>query len=363
MLCCDEGIIKTIQKLILDEMRSIGPFVLLLVVLTTAFTFAMDEEPPGTSRPGKEIHTEHGWIPEHELLPVAWPHPLDGAQANPGSMSPSHHQTSAMPADQATQSVLDRAGPSASSSLFPMPDSQAEQPAPYEHPAFEQGGRTWGPYVLGEEKFSPVTYPLDISAFKHLYDSDGIQFQNFEHLYQQGLLVTSGTSFRPDPLALKAIYQKIWTSLKEKQQLEPDVVRDDSKLLEGEYLWPPVLPTGVDRKLDMPSDKLLSKLRSSITSRLKTHNQQSPKLYHIEVAVNGETRHYLMFSPKTWYAVSHWAEDEGPRPWAFLESYKQLASGSNRLALAGMTFLPHHSDVYLRDAGTITPAFMQALHP
>ncbi|SPO27282.1 uncharacterized protein UTRI_10399 [Ustilago trichophora] len=343
-------------------MTSIGPFVLLVVVLMTTLTFGMDEEPPGTSNPAKEIYTEHGWIPEHELLPVAWSQSLDGVQASPGSVSPSHPQAAALPAGQARQSVLGRVGPSTSSSLYPMLNSQAEHPAPYYHiPAFEQhpGGRMWGPYTVGEERFSPKTYPLDIPAFEHLYNSRDIQFQDFEHLYQQGHFRTSGTSFRPDPLALEAIRQKIWTSLREKQKLEPGIVRADTGLREGEYLWPPVHPTGVDRKLDMPSGKLLSKLRAAITNRLRTHNHQFQILYHIQVPVKDETRHFLMFSPKTWNVVNHWAEEGGPRPWAFFESYKHTASGSgDRLALAGLTFLPHHSDIYLREAGIITPAFI-----
>ncbi|SPO26928.1 uncharacterized protein UTRI_10399_B [Ustilago trichophora] len=392
-------------------MRSIRPFVL-LVVLTTAFTFGMDEEPPRASdpeperpeapKPKRQTHILHGFVPEHEFLPVPWSNPSDGVQhgwgqaynvpssgsrlfpvltelaptsssgskANLEITSTSQPSTSALPADQAPQSALDRVAPSTSSSLFPTMDSQAVpgtpgQPNPYDHiPAFQQHpeGRIWGPYALGGELFHPVAYPLNIPAFEHLYDDDGVTFLDFENLYQRGQFRASGMRFRPEPSALEAIHEKIWASLKEHQKLEPGIVRGETNLLEGEYLWPPVYQTGVDGRLNMPSNTLLRKLRSAITYRLKTHSRETPRMYHIEATVKGNKRHFLMFPPKTWNFVNHWAEDEGPRPWVYLESYKQPASGSrDPLAFLGLTFLPHHADEHLLKNGIITPAFIQAL--
>ncbi|SPO27283.1 uncharacterized protein UTRI_10400 [Ustilago trichophora] len=388
----------------LGKMRSIGPSALFIVVLTATFAVAMDEEPQGSSNPEPRVYTQAVFIPEHHFYPVqesdaayggepGWelrrtaptrsnrligilPDLLRNEAEDHGAdlhrMSLSYPSSSAFPANQAPRPNLASSWQPGQGFSSSVPDrtttprqpdhpGSSYQASDIRQPLEQQQGRA---YTLGSDKFSMHTYPLDLPAFKHLYN-DGASFENFEDHFDGRQLLTRGTLFRPDPEVLRAIQHKIWQQLA-KSGIQTKPVDAAISLHEGEYLWPPVeaLHPFVDR-LGISSHTPVRKMRAEITHRLLIHSVEEPRLFRMDVQVGRDTRHILTFP------VRHAEFDDGllaapgSKPWLFYEGVMHDGTGIPshkifRLAVLGSTYLPQGTDADLRAAGILKVAFLSA---
>lgn len=234
--------------------------------------------------------------------------------------------------------------------------SRSQFRLPYHLPAFELRGQRWGPYQVGTDRFALQAYPLDLPAFRHLYQGYALRSWkpwNFEHFIANDAFSAAGIRFQPDPSVLLAIRGLIWRSL-QTEGIAPRLVSQGETLIQGDYLWPPVEITrfGSD-DLDIVRSLLTQRIRQAIAEQISVHSIGRPRLFHLEVIIGHQVRHILMvparvprfFDPSRSFADS--------QPWFFFEGMR--ATG-NRLAFLGATFLPKDVEWVLLKSQTIQVA-------
>ncbi|SPO27265.1 uncharacterized protein UTRI_10382 [Ustilago trichophora] len=382
-------------------MRSIGLGALFFAVLAAAFAVAMDGQPPGTSH--SEPRLDHVFAPEHYFYPVQESDPAyrgePGWELRPNTptrsnrpigfrpdslgytayeaklhgMTLSHPSSSAFPENQAPgpdlasswqpgQGSTSRMLDGTSLPLQPGHAGSSYQASDFQRPLEQQQG---GAYILGSDKFSMHTYPLDLPAFKHLYSDDGALFENFERHFDGIQLISRGTVFRPDPEILRAIQHQIWKQLASKG-VHPKPVSPDIPLHEGEYLWPPVEASQTFAgQLEISPYRLGKKLRKTISRRLDTHSGKEPRLFRMDLKMGSDTRHILMFPVRHADFVGGSVTAPGPSPWLFYEGVTYGGARHPhqeifRLAVLGSTYLPQGTEAHLRGANILEIAFLDA---
>lgn len=209
------------------------------------------------------------------------------------------------------------------------------QPAPL-HDTQSQGRPWWDRVRVGKDNFLMEPYPLDIPSFRHLYRTDHLLPINFEETMHDRSRHSQGIRYHPEPQILAAIRQRIWNQLRS-DNIEPRLVAGlTSPLTEGEYLWPPVRGD-LREKLDIPSDSL-ERLLNVIRNRVRQHSPDSPKLFHMEVPVQGQTRHILMAAPRVKSFVSEAGRWRETTLWFFYEAKANAVH--RRWYFLGATYLP-----------------------
>lgn len=279
-----------------------------------------------------------------------------------------------------------RPAPSGSQPLDVPPTTSIRRPSrdmPQET-SLEQARRsgTWGPLQTGADNFAFHSYPLDLANLRHLYTRSDLTPVNFEDMMEETFtagstgpskrrrLRSSGTIFYPEPALLESIQQHIWQNLRG-GRIRPQVVDADRPLLEGQYLWPPVqwLAHPADG-LGIESEILTTRLRTTVAQRVRAQSRDPampPLLYHMEVRVNGQTRHILMESIKAGHFVDHKKPPVDAKLWFLFEGMVQETQRGRRprVAFLGATYLPGMSEEKLLEAGAIKPAleeYFRSLH-
>ncbi|KAJ1584217.1 hypothetical protein NDA11_006759 [Ustilago hordei] len=192
---------------------------------------------------------------------------------------------------------------------------------------------------LGKNWFSMQSYTLDMPELQSFYHGDNFEPVNFEDLYTNGRVHTSGAIYRPDPQVLRAIQGQIWPVLKVEGLIQ-NKVSPKYNLKHGEYLWPPFQPgpSGVT-SLDL-RPKLAEELRLRITNRMKQHKQDTPNMYQMQVNVGRNTHHVLMLTGRS----NDYFDEEVHLPqselWLFYESGKVNGEQKPKVAFLGASFLP-----------------------
>ncbi|KAJ1584157.1 hypothetical protein NDA11_005435 [Ustilago hordei] len=252
-----------------------------------------------------------------------------------------------------------------------------------------ESGRVWGPLPIGDEKFSMKSYPLDIGFFHHLYgdtlavpaDFEGFvtdrpihpsyrdtdTFPNQPAAPVQKRIDASGTSYRPEPAVLQAVHDAIWQPLGQ-SGIRPGKL-PQSDVFEGEYLWPPVEAHSDSQHL-FPMSTLLQRIRAIISTKFRSALSGDPSLFHLNVDVNGQIRHILMFPTVSGYYVKHTNTPLTSTLWLLYEGMTVSSDGGRwgrrQLSLLGATYLPKEVvPDYLQDIDVLTVAFgkhMNVLH-
>ncbi|SPC67633.1 uncharacterized protein UHOD_11780 [Ustilago sp. UG-2017b] len=246
-----------------------------------------------------------------------------------------------------------------------------------------ESGRAWGPLPIGDEKFSMKSYPVNIPLFEHLYGDTHAVPDNFENFvtdrpiqsyYQDAdtfpneppapaekRIDARGMSYRPEPVVLQAVHDTIWQHLRQGGMQPKKLYQSD--VFQGEYLWPPVEADRDSEHLILMS-KLLRHYRNAISLKFRNALSGGPSMFHLEVNVNGQIRHILMFPTtrssrvKQMYALSR------SKLWLLYEGMI-IPPGRQQFALLGATYLPNEAHGYLHDHGVLRVAFaehMNVLH-
>ncbi|KAJ1021977.1 hypothetical protein NDA18_005214 [Ustilago nuda] len=251
-----------------------------------------------------------------------------------------------------------------------------------------ESGRAWGPLPIGNEKFSMKSYPLDIGFFHHLYGdtlavptdfegfvtdrpirptyTDTVIFPNQPATPAQKRIDASGTSYRPEPAVLQAVHDTIWQSLGQ-YGIQPRIL-PQSDVFEGEYLWPPVEAHSDSQHL-FPMSTFLQRFRATISTKFRSALWGDSSLFHLNVDVNGQIRHILMFPTISGYYVKHTNTPLKSMLWLLYEgmtvSSNRGRRGRRQLSLLGATYLPKKAPNYLQESGVLRVAFrnhMNVLH-
>lgn len=257
------------------------------------------------------------------------------------------------------------------------------------HPS---SGRRWGPFPLGEDRFTAKSYPLDFPLFEHFYRDNTLRPANFEDYLVDKPFSTRyeddgpnasrtptpggkrinavGIEFAPEPSVLRAVQNTIWRSLKA-AGIHPQRVTfpnmRESEVTQGEYLWPPVrVPfEGEGTELVFPRKLLSDRYRIAISRRLHTGTSEDGRMFHLETQVNGVTRHILMMPARSGAHMIGGPAKEDSKMWVLLEAMvtpREEAVHPQRFALLGATFLPRSAQKVLQEAGVWRPAFPGSLN-
>ncbi|SOV03747.1 uncharacterized protein UDID_19315 [Ustilago sp. UG-2017a] len=315
---------------------------LCITALVTVQVHAVDDADPG-------VRVQ---IPERLLLPVGEQNlARDGRFQLVPSYPPQHEWPTYLPAAQP--------GPvGASSSRQPGPVGAGEGGAsssrqPEEREVSSQPGRVPSdpPLQLGGRWFHMQSYPLDMPELQKFYHNDNFEPFDFEQLHLHHYQ-TSGGIYRPDPQVLHAIHDSIWPVL-ERHGLNQNGVHPGYTLKHGEYLWPPFRqgPGGLD-----PRPNLAVDLRTRITDRTKEHSQTSPKLYRMEVNVDGKKRQVLVLNGRSQNYLNEGVRLPQSELWLFYENAKVNGNRIPKVAFLGASFLPGGAKDMLVGSGVVRAA-------
>ncbi|SJX62653.1 uncharacterized protein SRS1_16551 [Sporisorium reilianum f. sp. reilianum] len=352
-------------------------------------------------------------IPELQLFPVTQIHPASSGRLGSGSVAqvatdPSryvevptwsrHHQGEVSssrdpPTSRAPPVLLDLLPPSQASSrdltaqdasipayhggpltVLPVPAGPKAGPNMI-HPSHyipavrqEPGGQMWGPFGVGMPKFTLQAYPLELPLFKHLYQGAHLEARtpwDFEEFIIDGKFKAAYVRFQPDPAMLRAIHTAIWDQLFS-EGIEPRPVSTSGTAVQGDFLWPPVEVVRMPAAdLDIPPSIRSQRIRQAISEKMHGHTSSRPRLFHLEVQVQGRIRHVLMVPGRDYRYVHLWRDQDSSQLWLFFEGMRPeffVRKGySNRLAFLGAMFLPKGAEYVLLQANAVKVAFPSIL--
>ena len=266
------------------------------------------------------------YLPQHD-----WPTYLPAAQPGPVGASSSRQP-----------------GPVGAGGGAASPSRQPDEPE-----VSRQPGRVPSdpPLQIGGHWFHMRSYPLDMPELQKFYHNDNFKPVDFEKLYKNGGK-TSGRIYRPDPQVLHAIQASIWPVLKQ-DGLEQKGVTPDYTVKHGEYLLPPFRrgPAGLDLQPELVED-----LRNRISSRMKYHSQDHPKVYLMEVNVDGSKRQVIMLTGRSQDYLDKKVHLPQSEFWLFYESAKVNRKNPVKVAFLGASFLPKGAKDLLVDNGVVRAA-------
>lgn len=307
--------------------------------------------PTSDSSAGSTQYGSSETIPSTQQVQTARLHPISRPQ-----------QSNALPSDKELFDTVEQQGTSEPDQRHsPSFYERKSQPQRYEIAQFvASDGGVYGPYTLGGDRFQTKAYPLDIPLLSSLYQHGRWRPIMFERYYWQGMFLPQSLYYRPDPVLLKRLQERIEMQFfSHGWRLEP-VDTKEGGVWQGEFLWPPVRPrtfkTGVQISL-----RAKEQMAGAAVWESSQHKLGVPRVWTITLPAGGrQSERHIMMSSVDPARFTDLDKFNGKSDfWLFHEAMTDVLDARNRprMILLGGMFLPKGAVGFLQQHGYIRPAF------